>query len=48
MQLISRQVCGNVMCRDVHIVSIGIPEQQSLSSRRGYFHPAWAAIKARR
>ena len=48
MQLISSQVSGNVICHDVQIVSIGVPERQSLSSRRGCFHPAWVAINARR
>ena len=48
MRLISSQVSGNVICHDVQMVSIGVPEQQSLSSPRGCFHPAWAATKARR
>ena len=40
MQLISSQFCGNVICHDVQIVSIGVTEQQPLSSRRGCFHPS--------
>ena len=46
MRLIPSQACSNVICRDVQVVSIGVPERQSPTLRRGYFHPASTAFKA--
>ena len=48
MRWIPIQASNKVICRDVQIVSIGVPERQSLTSHRAYFHSARTAFKARR